>query len=83
MTKKKETQPEESPKVTSEAATEPKGPGTEQESVLDDLKNKLRRKYHLLKNDPLRITTRDELIKHVASVLGLGLAQAEHDVNDL
>jgi hypothetical protein len=50
---------------------------------LDLLKSKLRKKYHLLRNEPLNFQDKDSLLSHVCTVLGMTLPDLSFVIEDL
>lgn len=50
---------------------------------LDELKSKLRKKYHLLRDEPLNYDDRDELLDRVCEILGMYRNQLDVVLQDL
>jgi hypothetical protein len=47
------------------------------------LKDELRAKYWLLRDEPLDFDELEALLTHVAEILGVGLPKLRHDIEDL
>ena len=70
--KKKDTGVPISASQVSEQAKEGESPANEQKSAnLDQLKAKLRRKYHLLRLEPLNFDDKEQLLTFVCKILGM------------
>jgi hypothetical protein len=63
---------------------QPAGPDPIQsEGGLDELKAKLRKKFYLLRDDEMNCATRDDLLRHVSDVLGMGMGELRSRLVDL